>query len=96
MKLDKLVWVAILVTVPLLVLQLMLGVKLTAGDRGIPLLTLLVMNEFGILLCAISVGVSVNVMKKSGVRPVLLAGTLALSVLALVFMWRLLLLYPTG
>ena len=99
MKRDKFVWMAILVAVPLLVLQLMYGVKVTAVDQGIPLLTILVMNEFGAVLCAIATWLSVNSLKnsenKSGSRPMLIAGIFIVVVLAFVFIWRLVMLYPT-
>lgn len=93
---DVFVWIAIMVVVPLLVLQLIFGVKITAEDEGIPLLTLLLMNEFGAVLCAIAAGTSISVMKKSGVRASLVAGTVIVTVFVFVFLWRLFELYPTS
>jgi hypothetical protein len=91
---DNFVWLAILIAVPLLVLQLIFGVRTAIDEQGIPLLTILIMNEFGALLCAIAAGMSVRTMKNSGLQAPLVLGTLAVSVLAIIFIWRLLLLYP--
>ena len=93
---NSFIWIAILVSLPLLILQLMFGVRMVAEDEGIPLLTLLVMNEFGAVLCAIATGLTVNTMKKTGVSAKPLIGVLVASGFVLLFIWRLLVLYPTS
>jgi hypothetical protein len=93
---NNFIWIALLVAFPLLALQLIGGVRVTAEDQGIPLFTLLAMNEFGAILCAIAAGVTIQVMKKSGIQKNLLAATAVAVVFTFIFVWRLLLLYPAG
>lgn len=91
---ENFVWLAILVAVPLLLAQFLFGIRTTAEEQGIPLLTVLIMNEFGAVLCAIAAGVGINQIKKAGIRVKPAAAALFLSLLAMVFIWRLLMLYP--
>ena len=85
-----------LFAVPLLLLQFLFGIRTTAEEQGIPLLTVLFINQFGAILCAAAAWFSIRTMKKTGIQSAVLAATVALAVLAVVFMWRLLLLYPTS
>lgn len=96
MKPDKFVWIALLIAIPLLLLQFLFGIRMTAEEQGIPLLTVLFMNQFGAILCAGAGWFSIRAMKKTGIQVVVLVATGVLAVLAVVFMWRLLLLYPSG
>lgn len=93
---NAFIWIAILVALPLLVLQLMFGVKVVAEDQGIPLLTLLFMNQFGAILCAIAVGVTVRSIKNTSVQVKPVTGVFIAAAFAIVFIWRLIELYPGG
>lgn len=93
---NRFIWIAFLVAVPLLLSQFLFGIRTAAEQHGIPLLTALLMNEFGIILCAGAAWFGVSGMKKTGIQSSGLAAVIVLAVLAMVLMWRLLLLYPAG
>ncbi len=93
---NSFIWIAVLVSIPLLMLQWFFGVKLVKEDQGIPLLTLLFMNQFGAILCAIAVVVTIRVIKGSGIKARPVIGVFIATLFAFIFMWRLIALYPGG
>lgn len=70
------------------------GVLAPDGDYGLPLLTLLIVNEFGFFVTAIGAGVGVNTMLKRGMRPVLLLLTLGCALQAAGFLYLGIRLWP--
>lgn len=64
--------------------------------RRLPLLMLLIMTEFGVLVTAIGAGVAIRAMLRQGVGFALLAVTLACVVLAALFLWLGIALWPGG
>ena len=70
------------------------GVLAPGGDYALPLLTLLIVNEFGFFVTAIGAGVGINTMLNRGVRPAVLLLTLGCAVLALGFLYLGIRLWP--
>ena len=93
---EKWLWIALLIAVILLLAQWLFGVRYVATDSGLPLLTVLLMNEFGFVLCCIGVGTGVKVVKNHGSRTPLVVGIILTAVFAVIFLWSLIRLYPTG
>jgi len=70
------------------------GVLAPDGDYALPLLTLLIVNEFGFFVTAIGAGVGINTLLKRGVRPAMLLLTLGCAVLAAGFLYLGIRLWP--
>ena len=70
------------------------GALAPGAEQALPLLTLLVVNEFGFFVTAIGAGVGINAMLKQGVRPPLLLPTLGCAVLAAGFLYLGIRLWP--
>lgn len=70
------------------------GVLAQDGDYGLPLLTLLIVNEFGFFVTAIGAGIGINAMFKQGMRPAVLLLTLGCAVLAAGFLYLGIRLWP--
>lgn len=90
------VWVAIIISVILIVMQCLFGVKVTANEQGLPLLMVLLMNEFGFVLCAIGGWTAANVLKQTGMQAKLAMGIVICALFAIGFLWNLIRLYPNG
>ena len=63
------------------------GVLAPGGNYALPLLTMLIVNEFGFFVTAIGAGVGINAMLKRGVRSPVLLLTLGCAVLAAGFLY---------
>ena len=70
------------------------GVLASNADYALPLLTLLIVNEFGFFVTAIGAGVGINTMLNQGVRPPVLLLTLGCAVLAAGFLYLGIRLWP--
>lgn len=90
------IWLGLVLAVPLVGLQVIFGVRTTAAEQGIPLLMVLLINEFGFVACIISVGFAIKLIRQSGIqlRP-LFAGVLSVLI-AIGFLIRLLQIYPAS
>ena len=91
---EKWVWLALLLAVPIVLLQFIFGVRTTVAEQGIPLLTVLLMNEFGAVLCLIAVVIAVNTLRRNGLQKKLIAGAVAAGLCAVGFAFRIFQLYP--
>jgi hypothetical protein len=89
-------WIAIGLSVPLLLLPWTAGVRTHGDEHGIPLLTVLLMSEFGFVLTAVGAFAATRTIRKTGYRHTRAAGLLACFALAMGFLWALLRLYPAG
>ena len=63
------------------------GVLGPEGEHALPLLTLLIVNEFGFFVTAIGAGVGINAMLKRGMRPSVLLLTVGCGLLAAGFLY---------
>jgi uncharacterized membrane protein YadS len=72
------------------------GVLGPAEGHALPLLTMLIVNEFGFFVTAIGAGVGINSMLRSGADPLLLLVTLGCAILAAGFLYLAILLWPGG
>lgn len=70
------------------------GVLAANADYALPLLTLLIVNEFGFFVTAIGAGVGINRMLNRGIRPSVLLPTLGCAVLAAGFLYLGIRLWP--
>ncbi|MGD8617569.1 MAG: hypothetical protein PVH54_00100 [Gammaproteobacteria bacterium] len=66
------------------------------GNYALPMLTMLLINEFGFFVTAIGAGVGINKQLAGGVRPALLLVTLADGMLAAGFLYLGIKLWPGG
>jgi hypothetical protein len=66
------------------------------GNYALPMLTMLIINEFGFFVTAIGAGVGINKLLAGGVRPPLLLATLGCAVLAAGFLYLGIKLWPGG
>ncbi|HYQ71369.1 MAG TPA: hypothetical protein VET88_05510 [Gammaproteobacteria bacterium] len=66
------------------------------GNYALPMLTMLIINEFGFFMTAIGAGVGINKLLAGGVRPALLLVTLGCAVLAAGFLYLGIRLWPGG
>ena len=64
------------------------------ADYELPLLTMLIVNEFGFFVTAIGAGIGINHMLKDGMQPPLLMITFACAVLASGFLYLAIRLWP--
>lgn len=70
------------------------GVLAPGDDYALPLLTLLVVNEFGFFVTAIGAGVGINAMLSRGVRTPLVLLTIGCAAEAAVFLYLGIRLWP--
>jgi hypothetical protein len=70
------------------------GVLAPDGDYALPLLTLLIVNEFGFFVTAIGAGIGINTMLKQGLRPPVLLLTIGCALLAVGFLYLGIRLWP--
>lgn len=64
------------------------------ADYDLPLLTMLIVNEFGFFVTAIGAGVGINTLLKDGMQPSLLMVTITCAVLAAGFLYLAIRLWP--
>ena len=70
------------------------GVLSPDGKYDLPLLTMLIVNEFGFFVTAIGAGVGINSLLKQGMQPTLLMVTLVCGLMAAGFLFLALRLWP--
>lgn len=66
------------------------------GDYALPMLTMLIINEFGFFVTAIGAGVGINKLRAGGFRLPMLLATLGCSVLAAGFLYLGIQIWPGG
>lgn len=70
------------------------GVLSPDGKYDLPLLTMLIVNEFGFFVTAIGAGVGINSLLKQGMQPTLLMVTLVCGLMAVGFLFLAIRLWP--
>jgi hypothetical protein len=70
------------------------GVLSPDGDYALPLLTLLIVNEFGFFVTAIGAGVGINMILKDGMQTTLLMVIIGDAVMAAGFLYLAIKLWP--
>ena len=70
------------------------GALSPGADYELPLLTMLIVNEFGFFVTAIGAGVGINTLFKDGVQPPLLVVTIGCAVMAAGFLYLAIKLWP--
>jgi hypothetical protein len=70
------------------------GVLSPEADYDLPLLTMLIVNEFGFFVTAIGAGVGINTLLKDGLQPTLLMVIVACAVMAAGFLYLAIKLWP--
>ncbi len=83
------VWIAIIVAVMLALMQFLFGTRL-------PLLTSLLVNEFGFVVCCIGAGTATHKARQTRWSAALVTGVLVCAVFAFGFLWTLIRMYPGG
>jgi hypothetical protein len=73
---------------------LMSGALSPEGNYELPLLTMLIVNEFGFFVTAIGAGVGINTLLKDGAQPYLLPVIITCAVLAAGFLYLAIRLWP--
>ncbi len=96
MKTQAFPWIAL--SLGLLVMTVMLGsgALRPAEEYALPLLTMMIVNEFGFFLCAIGAAVGVKSIVNDGFRASLLVTVIGCTVLAAGFAWLGVLMWPDG
>ncbi len=88
------VWIAVGMSCLLLSMQLLFGTQSLHTEGHLPLLMVLLMSEFGFVLCCIGGYIASDILKKQGITSKMLLGLTLCAVFAMVFLWRIILLYP--
>ena len=70
------------------------GALSPVADYDLPLLTMLIVNEFGFFVTAIGAGVGINTLLKDGVQPSMMMVTVACAVMAAGFLYLAIKLWP--
>lgn len=70
------------------------GALSPGADYDLPLLTMLIVNEFGFFVTAIGAGVGVNTLIRDGVQPTLLMVVIACALMAAGFLYLAIRLWP--
>jgi hypothetical protein len=70
------------------------GVLSPEADYDLPLLTMLIVNEFGFFVTAIGAGVGINTLLKDGLQPPMLMITIACALMAGGFLYLAIKLWP--
>ena len=89
-------WIALSLGLLIAVTLLGAGALRPADEYALPLLTLLIVNEFGFFLTAIGAGVGIQTLWRQGVRGSLLVTTLGCCLLAAGFLYLGIRLWPGG
>ncbi|MDX1697324.1 MAG: hypothetical protein R3308_03515, partial [Thiohalobacterales bacterium] len=77
MKKQAFPWIALSLGLLVMVTLLGSGALRPAEEYALPMLTMLIVNEFGFFLTAIGAGIGTSVLIKEGIRASLLITTLA-------------------
>lgn len=70
------------------------GVLSSEANYDLPLLTMMIVNEFGFFVTAIGAGVGINTLLRDGVQPPLLMVTVSCAVMAAGFLYLAIRLWP--
>ena len=70
------------------------GVLSPDANYDLPLLTMMIVNEFGFFVTAIGAGIGINVLLKDGMQPTLLMVTIVCGVMAAGFLFLAIRLWP--
>ena len=70
------------------------GVLSSGENYDLPLLTMMIVNEFGFFVTAIGAGVGINTLLRDGVQPPLLMVTISCAVMAAGFLYLAIKLWP--
>ena len=96
MKKQAFPWIALSLGLLVMVTLLGSGALRPAEEYALPMLTMLIVNEFGFFLTAIGAGIGTSVLIKEGIRASLLITTLACIVLCVGFVLLGVRLWPGG
>ena len=72
------------------------GVLSPDNSYALPLLTMLIVNEFGFFVTAIGAGIGINTLLGKGMNPAMLGITLADGLMAVMFLYLGIQLWPGG
>ena len=64
------------------------------ANYDLPLLTMMIVNEFGFFVTAIGAGIGINTLLKNGLQPTLLMVTIACGLMAAGFLFLAIRLWP--
>ncbi len=70
------------------------GVLSPEAEYDLPLLTMMIVNEFGFFVTAIGAGIGINTLLKNGMQPRLLMVTVGCAVMAAGFLYLAIKLWP--
>lgn len=70
------------------------GVLSPEADYDLPLLTMMIVNEFGFFVTAIGAGIGINTLLKDGMQPRLLMVTVGCAVMSAGFLYLAIKLWP--
>ena len=70
------------------------GVLSPEANYDLPLLTIMIVNEFGFFVTAIGAGFGINILLKGGMQPTLLMVTVACGIMAAGFLFLAIRLWP--
>ena len=70
------------------------GVLSPEANYDLPLLTMMIVNEFGFFVTAIGAGIGINILLKDGMQPPLLMVTVACGIMAAGFLFLAIRLWP--
>ena len=96
MKKQAFPWIALSLGLLVMVTLLGAGALRPAEEYALPMLTMLIVDEFGFFLTAIGAGIGISVLMKEGVRVSLLITTLACIILCIGFLLLGFRLWPGG
>lgn len=96
MKIQAFPWIALSLGLLVAVVLLGSGVLRPSEEYALPLLTMLIVDEFGFFLSAIGAGIGFRVIATQGVRASLLVTTLGCALLAAGFLYMGIKLWPDG
>ena len=89
-------WLAMGLGLTVAVGLMMSGVFSPDGNYKLPLLTMLIVNEFGFFVTAIGAGIGINTLLGKGTNPAMLGITLADGLMAAMFLYLGIQLWPGG
>ena len=89
-------WLALGLGLIIAVVLMMSGVFSPEAAYKLPLLTMLVVNEFGFFVTAIGAGIGINTMLEKGMNLVMLGITVTDGLLAALFLYLGIQIWPSG
>lgn len=96
MKKEAFTWIALGIGLALAMLAIPASLPDADGNTALPLLTLLLINEFGFILTALGAAAGIRRLRDTRRRFALLAAVAGCVVLAVVFAWVGVALWPGG